>query len=62
MANLELNFFVNFITDVIKALFNKNNFVNIIQLREYDKVLLKLNWIKVLKKLYHEILVLNIRP
>jgi hypothetical protein len=62
VADFKLHFFVYFITDVIESFLDKNYFVNIIKLRKDYEVLLKFNWIKILQKLDHEILVLYISP
>lgn len=62
VADFKLHFFVYFITDVIESFLDKNYFVNIIKLRKDYEVLLKFNWIKILQKLDHEILVLDISP
>ena len=53
---------IDFITDVIEPILNKNDLVNIIKLGEEDGCFVILDWLQMLKDFDHEFLVLEICP
>lgn len=53
---------VDFITDVVVALFDEDNFVNIIKLLEDECASSILDWFKSLQNIDHEVLILKVVP
>lgn len=61
-SHFEMDLFVDFVSDIIEAFFNENDFVYVIQFGEEELPLVVMHWLKILKNLDHEVLVLEIAP
>ena len=62
VSHFQMNSFIDFVTDIIKALFNENNFIHIIKLLENKGTSSILNWLKSLQNINHEVLILKVVP
>ena len=62
MSYFVLNFLVHFVADVVEAIFDENNFVNIVKLCKDYVLRSKPNRVKLLQELDHKVLILKIVP
>ena len=61
-SHFQMDGLVDFITDVVVALFDEDNFVNIIKLLEDECASSILDWFKSLQNIDHEVLILKVVP
>jgi len=62
VPQLELNLFVDFVADVVEPIFDENDFVDVVKLREDNRVGLQVDGVQELQKHNHEILILKVLP
>jgi hypothetical protein len=57
-----MNLLVDFVSNIIKSLFNENDLIYIIKLCEKELTLIVMYWFKILENLDHKVLVFKVAP
>ena len=61
-SQLQVNLLIDFVTDVILAFFDENNFIDIIKFLEQELIRKIQHWFKSLQNINHEILEFKVTP
>ena len=62
VSHFKMDLLIDFITNIVEPVLNKDDLVDVIQFREEESCFVVVHWLKILKNVNHELLVLEIGP